>query len=217
MEHGDLKTALSAYRLQTDFATGEHAMGTGNDVLVCDGFKNLADLSLELGKPLRSHAWADIDAAKCAPDPDLQAITATFAEKLRNTSAADSIAGLYWSYAGYGQWNEITVTDRGNGHFGVRWAMKRYGLVRSAETDGPASIWDFEASGELKGGKLIVRYAGLGSIDSNGNPYGEGKPCELDLAVQPLALVVESDLPQECTNGEWGPYPRGTFWHVEAE
>jgi hypothetical protein len=215
-QRGDLKTALDAYRLQTDFATGERVAG-GGDVLVCDGFKSLARLSLQLRKPLQGHAWAQVAEANCTPDPDLQAIVATHAFKLQNVPTMNSIAGLYWDYAGYGQWNELTVTDRGNGHFGVQWDMKRYGLVRSAETDGPASSWAFEGTGELKGGKLIIKYPGIGSIDSAGNEYGEGKPCELDFAVQPFALVVETDLPPECTNGQWGPYPRGTFWRVEVE
>jgi hypothetical protein len=192
-------------------------MSGGSDALVCDGLENLAQLSLKLRKPLRAHAWADAAMARCAPDPDLKAIVATLADELRKAPVADSIAGLYWDYAGYGQWNELTVTDRGSGHFGVQWAMKRYGLARSAETDGPASMWDFEAAGELKGGKLIVRYPRIGNLDSEGNPYGEETPCELDFGVQPFALVVETDLPEECTNGKWGPYPRGTFWHVEAE
>jgi hypothetical protein len=211
-ERGDLPAALEAYKLQADFATGER-----NDALACDGLKSLARLSLQVGKPLRGQAWANVAEVNCPPDTGLQAIVTTLKGKLRDAPRADSIAGLYWDYAGYGQWNELTVTDRGKGQFGVQWDMKRYGLIRSAEIDGPASMWDFEASGELKNGKLFLRYPGLGSLDHDGNPYGEGEPCELVLAVEPFGLVVETDLPEECTNGKWGPYPRGTSWRVEAE
>src|SRR4051812_21550113 len=60
LKNGDLPGAQDAFRHQVDFATGEHNTKGGADLLICDGLKNLARLSLQLGKPLRGHAWADV-------------------------------------------------------------------------------------------------------------------------------------------------------------
>ena len=206
LENGDREAALRAFLRQVDLATGERRTNGNDDALICDGFENLARLSIALGKPLRGNAWGQVARLKCMPNPDLQAR----AGDLRNMVAPDPIAGLYWSYAGYGQWSEMTLTDRGSGKFQVEWYVQRYGLVPSADAYGPAALWQFEGPGERIDGRFTVRYDGVG-LD------GEGTPCALDFEVQPFALVVATDLPTQCQNGGSSAYPRGTFWRVEAD
>jgi hypothetical protein len=197
LESHHLEAALRAWWQQVNFATGEN-----DKALICNGFDQLARLSLQLGKPLRANAWAQTGAERCGNDQALANLAKEIAEALP-VQDDDQTGGLYWSYAGYGAWSVIVV-DQGNGLFAVQWIVKRYGQVRSADV-GPAAIWDFEGNGRLEGDHFLIPYNA-----------GDNIQCVVDFLKSPHSLVLQKELPNECLIGGAGTRLYGTFRRVEA-
>lgn len=190
-------------------AAADLATGSGDDQTLLSALEALTKANVEIGKPLMAHAWAQAAMIQFGDDPAAKQNLARAEEALPAIDPAAGISGTYDSYAGYGDWSEMRISERTDGTVLIDWSLLRFGAVPSAYDYGPAAMWEMSADGSYRDGELIIRYAG--SDDS---------ACELKFTKSGLGFEwtqpKAEDLPEACQIGGANVFPSGQFWLVDT-
>jgi hypothetical protein len=164
-QRGDYLRAAEFFANQVDMTeelrqqcSGSSAsVRTGDLRSLCKGdfpppepYNNAALAWLKAGEPLKAKMWLTIAPGSSITNYNKRLVD----QALRNFRWPSSPEGDYWSYAGYGVWNEVTVAKDGLGYaitFDGIWFPSNY------SSDGVPNVGHFDGLANITSDSTLVR------------------------------------------------------------